>query len=121
MVVLQEPEASVSLKNLPAVPVDSPLKAVIGVAGYYHNSFYGRLTANGERYEPTQYTAAHRTLPFDTKLRVTNLSNGKQVSVRINDRGPFKAERIIDLSARAAQTIDLLDAGVEQVKLEVLN
>lgn len=80
----------------------------------------GTRTANGERYDPMGITAAHPSLPFDTKVRVTNPKSGDSVVVRINDRGPFTGDRIIDLSQGAAQAINLVKAGVAQVKIEVL-
>jgi rare lipoprotein A len=95
-----------------------PLTTVTGIASYYGKEFHGRKTANGETFDMNAMTAAHRTLPFGTMVRVTNLSNDQSVTVRINDRGPFIKGRIIDLSYGAAKTIDLLSIG--QVKLEVL-
>ena len=89
-----------------------------GVASWYGVPFNGHRTSNGEIYDMNQLTAAHRTLPFDTVVRVTNLRNGKQIEVRINDRGPFVANRIIDLSLAAAQAIDLVGPGTGQVRLE---
>lgn len=74
-------------------------------------------TASGERADPESYTAAHRTIPFDTEIRVTNLDNGKSVIVRINDRGPFTGGRIIDLTRRAAMDLDFIDAGTARVKI----
>lgn len=89
-----------------------------GIASWY-GSEGGEMTASGERYNSHGYTAAHKTLPFGTKVRVTNLSNGRNVVVRINDRGPFVRGREIDLSAQAAKQLDM--SGLAQVKLEVLN
>lgn len=89
-----------------------------GMASYYHSKFAGRKTSNGERYRKSKLTAAHKTLPFGTKVKVTNLSNGKSVNVRINDRGPFAKGRIIDLSKKAARRVGLLDDGVTKVKIE---
>jgi len=89
-----------------------------GVASWYGVPFNGHRTSNGEIYDMNQLTAAHRTLPFGTAVRVTNLRNGKQIEVRINDRGPFVANRIIDLSLAAAQAIDLVGAGTGPVRLE---
>jgi rare lipoprotein A len=89
-----------------------------GVASWYGVPFNGHRTSNGEIYDMNQLTAAHRTLPFDTVVRVTNLRNGKQIEVRINDRGPFVANRIIDLSLAAAQAIDLVGPGTGPVRLE---
>ncbi|HLS10748.1 MAG TPA: septal ring lytic transglycosylase RlpA family protein [Flavobacteriaceae bacterium] len=89
-----------------------------GEASYYHNKFRGKKTASGERFRQYKLTAAHRTLPFGTKVKVTNLRNGKSVRVKINDRGPFVDGRIIDLSRKAARRIDLLNSGVAPVKIE---
>ena len=91
-----------------------------GTASWYGSKFHGRRTANGERYDMHQMTAAHRTLPFGTQLRVTNQRNGRSVVVRINDRGPFAGRRIIDLSRGAAGQIGMVNSGVAPVKLEIL-
>jgi peptidoglycan lytic transglycosylase len=91
-----------------------------GFASYYGPKFVGRPTANGEIFDPRQMTAAHRTLPFDTMLRVTLVSTGKSVVVRINDRGPFVNDRIIDLSEGAAEKIGLKEMGVGFVHAEIL-
>jgi len=91
-----------------------------GVASYYADEFHGRLTSNGETYDMNGLTAAHRTFPFGTKVRVTNLVNQLSVVVRINDRGPFKEGRIIDLSLGAARVIRSVGPGTVKVKLEVL-
>ena len=88
-----------------------------GLASWYK---MGTQTANGERYDPMGITAAHPSLPFDTRVRVTNPKSGKSVVVRINDRGPFTGGRIIDLSQGAAKEINLVRAGIAQVKIEVL-
>jgi rare lipoprotein A len=88
-----------------------------GKASWYK---MGTKTASGERYDPMGITAAHPTLPFDTKVRVTNEASGESVVVRINDRGPFGKDRIIDLSQGAAQEIDLVRAGIARVSIEVL-
>jgi rare lipoprotein A len=92
----------------------------IGVASYYAEKYHGRKTASGEAFDMNRLTAAHRTLPFGTRVRVTNLSNGKSVTVRINDRGPFVQGRIIDLSRAAAARIDMVRAGVVKVKIDIL-
>ena len=91
-----------------------------GVASYYADEFHGRLTSNGETYDMNGLTAAHRTFPFGTKVRVTNMVNQLSVVVRINDRGPFKEGRIIDLSLGAAKAIGSVGPGTVKVKLEVL-
>ncbi|AWW30108.1 septal ring lytic transglycosylase RlpA family protein [Echinicola strongylocentroti] len=88
-----------------------------GQASYYANKFNGRKTASGERYQPGKMTAAHRSLPFGTVVKVKNLRNGKTVKVRINDRGPFVRGRIIDLSKKAARQLDMIRAGVVPVEV----
>jgi len=91
-----------------------------GVASWYGFPYHGRRAASGEVYDMEQLTAAHRTLPFQTWVEVTNLSNGKQVEVRINDRGPFVKGRILDLSQAAARDIDMLRAGTARVRVKVI-
>lgn len=86
-----------------------------GLASYY---WHGSKTANGERFEPDGMTAAHRTLPFGTRVRVTCLRSGRQVVVRINDRGPFVKGRIIDLARGAARSLGMIGAGVTPVRVE---
>jgi peptidoglycan lytic transglycosylase len=88
-----------------------------GYASYYHEP---QRTASGERFDKNAMTAAHRSLPFNTHVRVTNMRNGKTVVVRINDRGPYSGNRIIDLSLAAAKQIDMIAAGVVPVTLEVI-
>lgn len=92
-----------------------------GEASFYADKFQGRLTASGEIFSQAKMTAAHRTLPFGTKVRVTNLNNYKSIVVRINDRGPFVKGRIIDLTKTAAKRLGFLSLGVTQVKLEIVN
>jgi len=92
-----------------------------GIASYYGSQWHGRQTANGERMDVNALTAAHRTLPFGTKVRVTLLSTGRSVIVRINDRGPFVSGRIIDLADEAARRIGLMERGIGQVRVEVLD
>jgi rare lipoprotein A len=92
-------------------------KTETGKASYYADKFNGRKTANGEIYNSGKLTAAHRSIPFGTIVTVTNLSNGKSVKVRINDRGPWSGGRIIDLSRRAAEEIDMVRDGVVSVKI----
>ena len=91
-----------------------------GNASYYAEEFQGRKTASGEIYDMSKYTAAHRTLPFGTICRVTNLKTNKTVIVRINDRGPFVPGRILDLSRGAAQALDGISQGIMEVKIEIL-
>ncbi|MEX0994321.1 MAG: septal ring lytic transglycosylase RlpA family protein, partial [Balneolaceae bacterium] len=92
-----------------------------GIASWYGPNFHGRPTANGERYDMDGLTAAHRTLPFNTVVRVENQDNGKTVDVRINDRGPYVGNRIIDLSRKAASEIDMIRPGTAKVHLYLLN
>lgn len=91
-----------------------------GQASWYGPGFHGNRTANGEVYNQDALTAAHRTLPFNTLVQVTNLNNGQSVTVRINDRGPYARGRIIDLSREAARRIDMIEAGIAPVKLVLI-
>jgi rare lipoprotein A len=113
-IVKIEPAAATSQPVL-----DNIVSTHTGKASWY-GSEAGSKTANGERYNPNGLTAAHRTLPFGTKVRVTNIRTGKTVIVRINDRGPFHGNRIIDISAGAAEVIGLKSAGVGQVRVDIL-
>jgi len=102
--------------------VTFPIAEFEGIASYYAEPYHGRRTANGEVFDTYRgLTAAHRTLPFNTMIRVTNKLNGRAVDLRINDRGPFVDERVIDLSLRAAQAIDMIRSGVAPVKVTVLS
>ncbi|MEX0779637.1 MAG: septal ring lytic transglycosylase RlpA family protein [Balneolales bacterium] len=92
-----------------------------GEASWYGPGFHGKLTANGETYNQNELTAAHRTLPFDTRVRVINRDNGKSVTVRINDRGPYAKGRIIDLSRKAAEEINMIDSGVASVRINLVD
>lgn len=92
-----------------------------GEASYYAQAHHGKRTASGERFNQNALTAAHRTLPFGTQVRVTNLNNERSVVVRINDRGPFVRGRIIDVSRAAAERLGMLRAGVVPVRIEVLD
>ena len=92
-----------------------------GKASYYGDRHHGQRTASGERFDQNALTAAHRTLPFGTRVRVTNLNNNRNVVLRINDRGPFVRGRIIDVSRAAAVRLDMLRAGVVPVRVETLD
>lgn len=92
----------------------------VGQASYYSNKFQGKKMANGQPYRKGRLTAAHKTLPFGTKVKVTNQKNGKTVKVKITDRGPHARNRIVDLSLSAANRLDMVDAGVVPVKLKVI-
>jgi rare lipoprotein A len=97
-----------------------PIKVETGKASYYGGRWIGRLTANGEHYRAADCTAAHKHLPFNTMVRVTNLKNGKSVIVRINNRGPYAKGRILDLSVVAARQLDMIGDGIVPVRAEVL-
>ena len=109
-------------------PPDSPVRSssdkvllsLEGIVSYYADDFQGKQTSNGETFDMHSLTAAHRTFPFGTKVRVTNLENNLTVIVRVNDRGPFKEGRIMDLSLAAAKEINLIRTGTARAKLEVL-
>lgn len=91
-----------------------------GMASWYGEDFHGRVTANGEIYDMEALTAAHRTLPFGTEVRVTNAENGRQIHVRINDRGPYLYGRMLDLSLAAARELGMVENGVAAVQIEVM-
>jgi hypothetical protein len=119
----------VTLKPLPPVPMPPPAPLpemwegrgkCEGVASFYAGKFLGRRTANGELYTGRKLTAAHRVLPFGTYVKVTNLENGLDVIVRINDRGPYIAGRVIDLSPAAARKLHMTKQGVVKVRLETV-
>ena len=92
-----------------------------GMASFYSDSFEGKLTANGEIFSNSEMTAAHRTLSFGTRVRVTNLKNGRAAVVRITDRGPFVEGRILDVSLAAATQLDFVDDGLAEVRLDLLD
>ncbi|MFC2133030.1 septal ring lytic transglycosylase RlpA family protein [Bacteroidota bacterium] len=111
----------------PSVPVEqkryrnySVVETVKGVASFYADKYHGRLTSNGEIYDMYGLTAAHPSYPHETIIRVTNLSNGKSVVVRVNDRMPYREDRIIDLSYGTAIELDMVEDGIVEVKLEIL-
>ena len=116
--VLAPPSPELLKPKLKLVP--EVVKVITGEASWYGPGFYGNLTANGEVYRRGTMTAAHRTLPFGSKVRVTNLWNGRTAVIRINDRGPFIDHRVIDLGHGAASDLGLTASGIAQVKLEVL-
>ncbi len=104
-----------------AVPEPSDIRSIAGgIASYYGKRFHGRRTANGERFDMNELTAAHKTLPFGTRVLVTNPRNGKSVTVRINDRGPYAHGRTIDLSRAAAKQVGIVQRGHGKVELALL-
>lgn len=115
-------EPSPSAPSLPIASPEAPdvIKVSSGQASWYGPGFYGNRTASGEVLRRGSFTAAHRTLPFGTRVRVTNLWNGRSAIVRINDRGPFHGSRVIDLAQGAASELGVASSGVAQVRLEVL-
>ncbi|HKQ19437.1 MAG TPA: septal ring lytic transglycosylase RlpA family protein [Candidatus Eisenbacteria bacterium] len=98
---------------------DEDRDAQVGKASFYAHKFHGRRTASGETYDETQFTAAHRTLPFGTRVRVTNLENGRKVTLRVNDRGPHVKNRVIDVSYAAARKLRFVRSGITRVRVEV--
>ncbi|MDD5138536.1 MAG: septal ring lytic transglycosylase RlpA family protein, partial [Candidatus Omnitrophica bacterium] len=96
------------------------LYSMTGIASWYGRRFMGKKTASGEVFDPEKMTAAHRRLAMGTLVRVTNLKNGRQVMVRINDRGPYIPGRIIDLSRAAARTMDMIERGLAPVRMEIV-
>lgn len=125
--VAEAPPGAVDIAEIePPVEIEEPAPQTstrslgFGHASYYGRRFHGRRTANGERFNMNAMTAAHKTLPFGTMVRVTNPHNGKSVTVRINDRGPFIRGRTIDLSRGAAQKIGLVARGHGRVELEIV-
>jgi rare lipoprotein A len=114
-VVAKKPAPPASSK--PAAETKDAKDASYGLASYY---WQGTETASGEKFNTRELTAAHRTLPFGTRVRVTNLATGRAVTVRINDRGPFVAGRIVDVSQAAAESLGMVDRGVAKIKLDVV-
>jgi rare lipoprotein A (peptidoglycan hydrolase) len=105
-------------KSTPQNQDSKPLHKEVGEASWYGPGFHGKETANGETFDQKDLTAAHPTLPMGTTAKVTNLENGKKVDVRINDRGPFTENRVIDVSKAAATKLDMQEDGTTQVKIE---
>ena len=112
--------ASTSLSRSAMSPMPAAVSPSVGIASYYGRQYQGRKTASGEIYNMHALTAAHRTLPFGTELKVTNLANNKAVLVRVNDRGPFVHDRIVDLSYEAARQLGILVNGIGTVRLEAM-
>lgn len=108
------------IKGITYAPQHEPNYDKMGVASWYGPGFHGKKTANGERFNTHELTAAHPTLPIPSIVEVTNLDNGRAVKVRINDRGPFASDRIIDLSKAAAENLDIVRAGTANVRVKLL-
>jgi len=105
-------------KNIPKYNKNQ--KIIYGTSSYYGKDFHGNLTANGEVYDMYGLTAAHKTLPLNTIIRVTNQTNGKSLILRVNDRGPYVGNRILDCSYGAALKLDFIQLGTTEVKIEVI-
>ena len=116
--LVEEPLADTAVEPEPSAPVTTPLGS--GTASYYGRKFHGRRTASGETFDMSGMTAAHRSLPFGSLVRVTNPANGRSVTVRINDRGPFTRGRVIDVSRAAAEELGLIARGHATVELELI-
>lgn len=112
--------SALALAALPLAAREGGKSLGTGQASYYANSFAGKRTASGEAYSPGAMTAAHRSAPFDSRIRVRNLGNGREVVVRVNDRGPWAKGRVIDLSYAAARQIGLHRSGTARVSLTLL-
>jgi rare lipoprotein A len=104
----------------PITPSTAPSTALVGAASWYGPGFSGKKTASGDIFDETKFTAAHKSLPLGTKAKVTHLSSGKSVEVLVNDRGPYVEGRIIDLSQAAANALGIIDRGVAEVRIELL-
>ncbi|KJS23257.1 MAG: hypothetical protein VR72_02230 [Clostridiaceae bacterium BRH_c20a] len=115
------PDSATIFKNLPEAPEYEVVETFSGVASWYGGKFHGRETTSGEIFDENGLTAAHRTLPFNTYLRVTFIETNASTIVKVNDRGPHIAGRILDLSKGAAEEIGLRPHGLGEVKVEVLN
>ncbi len=122
--LLGNAEPVTTIPNAPVANRDNIItkvvRIILGIASWYGPGFHGNRSASGEIFDQNALTAAHLTLPFGTRVRVTNMHNGQSVVVRINDRGPFTGDRIIDISKAAAQRIGMTSTGIAPVKLEVL-
>jgi len=111
----------VAVRRVRHTPIKRPVEtqfASRGIASFYSDE---QPTANGEKFDPNAMTAAHRTLPFGTKLRVTNLATGRSVMVRVNDRGPYISGRVVDVSYSAAESLGIVGRGIAKVKLDVVH
>jgi len=113
-------QPAIAKQPSPVVPAETPLYSEVGIASWYGPPYHNRRAANGAIYDMNQMTAAHRTLPLNSLVRVTNIKTGNSTVVRITDRGPFIGERMLDLSLAAAKAVDVWRPGLAWVKMEVL-
>ena len=109
-----------ALPEIPPRPSERPGYDTVGIASWYGGRYHGRQTASGEVFDKNAPTAAHRTLPFGSRVQVTNLANGRSTIVRINDRGPFVPRRIIDVSRHAAEVLGFVGQGITQVRVRTV-
>jgi len=117
----EKKDKPIPVPDLPIDPTRINTKPYqIGYSSYYAHKFHGRLTANGETFDMNGLSAAHRELPLGTIIRVTHLGNGNSVTLKVNDRGPFVEGRILDLSLGAARELDMIEAGVAKVMIEIV-
>ena len=119
LVMLGSGCASIPSSRMPASLGPANVPAVVGIASYYGRQYHGKKTASGEIYNMQALTGAHRTLPFGTSVKVTNLANDRSVVLRINDRGPFVRDRIVDVSFEAARRLGMLANGTARIQLEI--
>lgn len=111
------PTPSVRPPSSPALPAPGAAWTQTGIASWYGEPFHGRQTASGERYDMNELTCAHPTLPFGSRIRVRNLENGRTVTLRVNDRGPFVQGRIVDVSRKAAEELGIIGSGTARVEI----
>ena len=118
---LEKEVESTADKNKASVVVEEAIEKLTGIVSWYSDKFHGQKTSSGELYNKNNYTAAHRSLPYGTKVKVTNVKNGKSVIVKINDRGPHTKSRMLDLSKAAFNEIGSVDSGILKVEMEVVD
>ncbi len=109
-----------TIEGVRYVPREAPRYSEVGIASWYGDPFHGRPTSNGEIYDKEAFTAAHKTLPLGTRVKVTHLASGRSVLLTVNDRGPFVDDRVIDVSHRAARELGFADDGLAEVRVQAL-
>jgi rare lipoprotein A len=115
------PDQKSSQRKNKAVDIQKTREQMDGVASWYGPDFHGKKTANGEIYDQNDYTVAHKILPIHTRIRITNLENGQKIFARVNDRGPYKKKRIVDVSKKIAKELGFLEQGTARVRLDVVS
>ena len=116
--LLMAGQSQAEFKKSNAAPAAAPAFRQVGVASWYGPGFHGKRTASGERFDQNDLTAAHRKLPLGSEVKVTNLENGRSITVEINDRGPYAKGRVLDLSKAAARKLGMMENGVAKVRIE---